>query len=82
MINFPFGTNGKSIILGVPILKHITVFEIGEGEGSRRRGVGSAFHILCPRYDGLLIPTAHTATRLREPLPVLPSFALKSNEQI
>ena len=25
MINFPFGTNGKSIILGVPILKHITV---------------------------------------------------------
>ena len=23
MINFPFGTNGKSIILGVPILKHI-----------------------------------------------------------
>ena len=26
MINFPFGTNGKSIILGVPILKHVTVF--------------------------------------------------------
>ena len=26
MINFPFGTNGKLIILGVPILKHITVF--------------------------------------------------------
>ena len=25
MINFPFGTNGKSTILGVPILKHITV---------------------------------------------------------
>ena len=25
MINFPFGTNGKSIILGVPILKHIIV---------------------------------------------------------
>ena len=24
MINFPFGTNGNSIILGVPILKHIT----------------------------------------------------------
>ena len=22
---FPFGTNGKFIILGVPILKHITV---------------------------------------------------------
>ena len=25
MINFPFGTNGKFVILGVPILKHITV---------------------------------------------------------
>ena len=25
MINFPFGTNGKLIILRVPILKHITV---------------------------------------------------------
>ena len=25
MINFPFGTNGKLIILGVPILMHITV---------------------------------------------------------
>ena len=28
MINFPFGTNGKLIILGVPILKHITVMGI------------------------------------------------------
>ena len=28
MINFPFGTNEKSVILGVPVLKHITVFEI------------------------------------------------------
>ena len=26
MINFPFGTNGKLIIEGVPILKHITVY--------------------------------------------------------
>ena len=25
MINFPFGTNGKLSLLGVPILKHITV---------------------------------------------------------
>ena len=25
IINFPFGTNGKLLILGVPILKHITV---------------------------------------------------------
>ena len=26
IVNFPFWTNGKLIILGVPILKHITVF--------------------------------------------------------
>ena len=26
MINFPFETNGKSIILGVPIHKHFTVY--------------------------------------------------------
>ena len=26
MINFPFVPNGKLIILGVPILKHIIVF--------------------------------------------------------
>ena len=26
-MNFPFGTNGKFIILGVPILKHIGVVE-------------------------------------------------------
>ena len=25
MMNFPFGTNGKFIILGVPILKHFRV---------------------------------------------------------
>ena len=30
MINFPFGTNGKLIIVGVPILKHITVLYITE----------------------------------------------------
>ena len=28
MINFLFGTNRKSIILGVPILKHITVIYV------------------------------------------------------
>ena len=26
MINFSFGTNGKYIILGAPILKHILLF--------------------------------------------------------
>ena len=26
-ISFPFGTNGKLIILGVPILKHNTVYQ-------------------------------------------------------
>ena len=27
-INFPFGTNGKLMVLGVPILKHFRVFSI------------------------------------------------------
>ena len=25
-INFPFGTNGKSMVLGISVLKHITVY--------------------------------------------------------
>ena len=29
MINFPFGTNGKLSILGVPKLKHIIVGSLG-----------------------------------------------------
>ena len=31
---------------------------------SERRGMGSAFHQLCPRYSGTLTPTAPTAIRL------------------
>ena len=30
MINFPFGTNGKLIILEVPIFKHITVHVVSK----------------------------------------------------
>ena len=40
------------------------LFRIREGQGSERRGMGSAFHQLCPRYSGTLIPTAPTAIRL------------------
>ena len=29
-INFPFGTNGKLMVLGVPILKHLRVHFYGE----------------------------------------------------
>ena len=28
IINFPFGTNGNLLFIGVPILKHITVFGV------------------------------------------------------
>ena len=42
------------------------LFRIRAGYGSKRRGVGSAFHQLCPRYSGTLTPTAPTATRLWE----------------
>ena len=37
---------------------------IKEGYGSRRRGMGSAFHHLCPRYSGTLTPTTPTDNRL------------------
>ena len=30
IVNFPFGTNGKLTILGVPIFKDIRVLQIGE----------------------------------------------------
>ena len=33
--NFPFGTNGKFIILGVPILKHIRVCSIVYGSTTK-----------------------------------------------
>ena len=33
-------------------------------EDSERRGMGSAFHQLCPRYSGTLTHTAPTAIRL------------------
>ena len=32
IINFPFGTNGKLIILGVPIFRHIKIFKFHENE--------------------------------------------------
>ena len=34
--------------------------------GSKRKGMGSAFHQLCPRYSGTLTPTTPTAIRLWE----------------
>ena len=42
------------------------LFRIREGYGSERRGMGSAFHQLCPRYSGTLTPTAPMANRLWE----------------
>ena len=35
-------------------------------EGSKWRGMGSAFHQLCPRSSGTLTPTAPRAIRLWE----------------
>ena len=37
-----------------------------EGQGSEMRGMGSAFHQLCPIYSRTLNPTAPTAIRLWE----------------
>ena len=32
MINFPFRTNGNLLFIGVPILKHITVYSLSDKE--------------------------------------------------
>ena len=53
-------TTGK---LCEPISKRV-FFELGKDKGSERRGMGSAFHQLCPRYNGTLTATAPTAIRL------------------
>ena len=42
------------------------LFRIRKGKGSERRGMGSAFHQLCPRYSGTLTPTVPMAIRLWE----------------
>ena len=41
-----------------------TFFELGKDKAAKGRGMGSAFHQLCPRYSGTLTPTAPTAIRL------------------
>ena len=33
-------------------------FELGKDKGGERKGMGSAFYQLCPRYSGTLTPTA------------------------
>ena len=49
-------------------------FSNWEGLGSKRRGMGSAFHQLCPRYSGTLTPTARSAIRLWETFTFLISY--------
>ena len=44
MVNFTFGTNGKLIILGVPILKYITVSSAYGMSCSLSKGAG--FYLL------------------------------------
>ena len=50
------------------------LFQIRESQGSKRRGMGSAFHHLCPRYSGTLTSTATMAIRLWETFTFLLSF--------
>ena len=42
------------------------LFQTREANGSERRGMGFAFHFLCPRYIGTLSFTASKAIRLWE----------------
>ena len=46
-----------------------TFFRIRERYGSERRGLDSAFHLLCQRYSGSLTPTASMAMSYGKPLP-------------
>ena len=43
--------------------------------------MGSAFHLLCPRYSGTLTPTAPTAT-MEHPLRQLPKLLFKLMEKM
>ena len=47
------------------------LFRIREGEGSYRKGMGSASHQLNLRYNGALTPTVPTAIRLLETVTFL-----------
>ena len=55
------------------------LFQIREGLGTERRGMGSGFHQLCPRYSGTLTPTAPTAIRLWETFTFLPIVNFEPN---
>ena len=43
-----------------------TCFKLGKVKAAKERGMGSAFHWLCPRYSGTLTPTAPMAIKLWE----------------
>ena len=66
-------TTGK---LSVNPAENEYLFRIREEQGSERRGMGSAFHQLCPRYSGILSPTAPTI-RLWETFTFFFFFLLK-----
>ena len=57
-------TTGKISLVNPAVNGYL--FQIREGLGSERRGMGFAFHQLCPRYSGTLTPTASTAVMLWE----------------
>ena len=48
-------------ILSVHPAENGYLFQIWEGKSSNRRGIGSAFHQLCPKYSESLTPTAPMA---------------------
>ena len=55
-----------------PSSKRVSFFELGKDKGSKRKGIGSAFHMLCPSMTQWTpTATAPTTKRLREPLSFL-----------
>ena len=54
IINFPFGTNGKLMVLGVPIFKHFRVIQLHASCLSL-----NICHILCPKTFSKTRESAH-----------------------
>ena len=56
------------------LVEMVPVLESEKTIGSERRGMGSAFCMLCPNYTGPLTFTARKVTRLKETSTFITSF--------
>ena len=88
MINFPFGTNGNSIILGVPILKHITVhvlrvcFSLPLSALQIMESIPNRTNIHLHTFAQLNVKHLHTLQCLSIGTPKTINFPFVSNEKL